>query len=127
MITKTKILFFISIVTVKLHCSKLAYRILRPFIRTPRLPISSYNEVDVHNYLNSLSEDPDYSCVREHTIINGHQYDLQIIVPVYKVEDYMDSILSQKTQYNFQVIVINDGSLDQSRDILRKYESNPQV
>lgn len=131
MITKTKILLFVSRCTVKLHCSKLAYRILRPFIRVPRLPISSYNKVDVHNYLNSLSEDPNHSCVRDQPVVNAHQYDLQIIVPVYKVEDYieecMDSILSQKTQYNFQVIVINDGSPDRSRDILRKYEPNPRV
>ena len=131
MITKAKILFFVSRYTVKLHCNKAAYRILRPFIRISCPLFSSHNKEDVHNYLNSLSVDPDCSCIRARPVVNAHKYDLQIIVPVYKVEDYieecMDSVILQKTQYHFQVIVINDGSPDKSRDLLRKYESNPHV
>ena len=34
----------------------------------------------------------------------------------------MDSIINQQTKYRFLVVVINDGSPDGSREILRKYE-----
>ena len=48
-----------------------------------------------------------------------------IIVPIYKVEDYLpeclDSILAQ-TYKNIVVIAVNDGSPDNSLSILRKYE-----
>ncbi|HAB67391.1 MAG TPA: hypothetical protein DCE23_08495 [Firmicutes bacterium] len=47
-----------------------------------------------------------------------------IIVPVYNVEKYigdcLDSILNQ-TYDNFEVIVVNDGSPDNSQDIIDKY------
>lgn len=53
--------------------------------------------------------------------------DLSIIVPVYNaeklLESCMDSIMNQKTKYHFEVIVINDGSTDNSLKILEKYSS----
>ena len=48
-----------------------------------------------------------------------------IIVPVYNVEAYLDKCLSSlvKQNYNdYEVIVVNDGSTDKSRDIMKKYE-----
>lgn len=58
-------------------------------------------------------------------------YDLKIIVPAYNVENYIDecllSILSQKTDYTFSIIVINDGSNDGTTEILKKYENNSSI
>lgn len=69
------------------------------------------------------------SCVCDNEITE--EYDLQIIVPVYKVEQYiedcMDSIVNQQTKYKFLVVVINDGSPDGSREKLRKYEELDNV
>lgn len=49
---------------------------------------------------------------------------VSIIVPIYNVEQYIsrcvDSILSQ-TYNNIEVILINDGSTDGSRDVIEKY------
>ena len=49
---------------------------------------------------------------------------ISIIVPVYKVEKYLsrciDSILSQ-TFKDFELILVNDGSPDNSGDICNKY------
>lgn len=42
--------------------------------------------------------------------------DLSIIIPVYKVEDYLDecicSVLRQATNYSYEVILVDDGSPD---------------
>lgn len=57
--------------------------------------------------------------------------DLSIIVPVYNyaelIENNILSILQQKTKYQYQLILVDDGSTDGSKDILRKYENYPNV
>ena len=69
------------------------------------------------------------SCMCDNEITE--EYDLQIIVPVYKVEQYiedcMESIVNQQTKYKFLVVVINDGSPDDSREKLRRYEGLDNV
>lgn len=56
--------------------------------------------------------------------VGGNMVKFSIIVPVYNVEKYigdcLDSILNQ-TYDNFEVIVVNDGSPDNSQDIIDKY------
>lgn len=50
---------------------------------------------------------------------------ISILVPVYNVQDYLerclDSILAQ-TYTEFEIICVNDGSTDGSRDILERYQ-----
>ena len=50
-----------------------------------------------------------------------------IIVPAYNVEKYIDqslrSLLSQKTDYTFKIIVVEDGSTDSTAEILKQYET----
>ena len=57
--------------------------------------------------------------------------DLSIIVPVYnyvdKIEKTINAVLSQKTKYSYQVILVDDGSTDGSADILRKFQGNMNV
>lgn len=54
---------------------------------------------------------------------------ISVIVPAYNVEKYikacLDSIINQ-TYSNFEIIVVNDGSTDQTEEILRSYQSNPK-
>lgn len=49
--------------------------------------------------------------------------DLSIIVPVYNSEKYLEkclnSLLNQTTKYNYEVICINDGSTDNSIEIIK--------
>ncbi|VKH92037.1 putative glycosyltransferase [Streptococcus pneumoniae] len=53
----------------------------------------------------------------------GHEL-ISIIVPIYNVENYLrqclDSIVAQ-TYQNFECLLINDGSPDNSADICREY------
>lgn len=57
--------------------------------------------------------------------------DLSIVVPVYNyaeiIEDTILAILNQKTSYQYEVILVDDGSTDGAREILKKFESNPKI
>ena len=57
--------------------------------------------------------------------------DLSIVVPVYNYADIIENtilaILDQKTSYQYEVILVDDGSTDGAREILKKFESNPKV
>jgi glycosyltransferase involved in cell wall biosynthesis len=50
---------------------------------------------------------------------------LSVIIPVYNVELYLteciESVLNQNTKYNYEIIIINDGSTDNSKLILDNY------
>ena len=49
---------------------------------------------------------------------------ISIIVPVYNTEKYLEQCLKSllnQTYKNIEIIVVNDGSTDQSLDILNKY------
>ena len=52
--------------------------------------------------------------------------DLSLIIPVYNAEKYLrrclDSLLNQNTKYQYELILINDGSKDSSGRILEEYE-----
>ena len=50
-----------------------------------------------------------------------------IIIPVYNVENYIDGCLKSvmnQTYKDYEVIVVNDGTKDNSMDIVRKYDVN---
>lgn len=78
-------------------------------------------------YLSGISPDRGMSCIRSNTVSINPEFDLLVIVPVYKVEKYLraclDSIVGQKTRFSFKVVAVNDGSPDASREILKEYES----
>lgn len=58
-------------------------------------------------------------------VIGEKKYDLTIIVPVYNVEGYieycLDSIFNQNTKYRYLVKAVDDGSTDNTAEILEKY------
>lgn len=51
---------------------------------------------------------------------------ISVIIPVYNVEKYicrcLDSVLRQ-TYCNFEIILVNDGSTDDSGNICKKYQN----
>ena len=53
---------------------------------------------------------------------------LSVIVPVYNLEKYiartLDSLLSIECSFDYEIIVINDGSTDQSEKIISKYQKD---
>lgn len=58
--------------------------------------------------------------------------DVSLIIPVYNSHNYLpkclDSVLNQKTKYKYEVICVDDGSTDNSLEILKVYkERYPQI
>lgn len=58
--------------------------------------------------------------------------DLSIVIPAYNVEEYIEdtvySVLNQKTQYKYEIIIINDGSTDNTLEIIKdKFEGNNNI
>ncbi len=58
-------------------------------------------------------------------------YDVSIIVPCYNVEAYIrdciTSILNQVTSFSYELILIDDGSTDHTREILMEYQNHEHV
>ena len=57
--------------------------------------------------------------------------DLSIIIPVYNaaalIERTLGSILSQTTKFSFEVICVDDGSSDNSIELIRTNSSNLKI
>ena len=52
---------------------------------------------------------------------------VSVIVPVYNVEKYLSRCLTSlvsQTLKDIEIIVVNDGSTDNSKDIILKYQKN---
>lgn len=87
---------------------------------------------DAVKLCNDVSPDEGGSCICNRKI-NGKSfvYDLEIIIPVYNVSKYVEecvgSVLGQVTRFTYHVTLIDDGSTDGSRELLRKYEADSRV
>lgn len=85
---------------------------------------------DARNIVNGIHPRLDSHPVYENKPIDDN-IDLSIVVPVYNyvdiIESNIDSILNQKTEYNYQLIIVDDGSTDGAADVLKKYADNPKV
>lgn len=83
------------------------------------------SEQDAESLLDRMHNDVHSSAICMHRV-EKEACDLQIIVPAYNVDSYIDhciqSVLSQKTKYSYELIIINDGSTDCTGKIIAKYE-----
>ncbi len=89
-----------------------------------RNPPQIEDETAAEEYLKAYSPDPGTSSLCKNRIYPP-EYDLTVVIPVYNVESYvaecLSSVLLQKTQYSFHVVVVNDGSTDGSDKILEQF------
>lgn len=94
---------------------KIVYAICKIFLRGQ----SKITTNEARIMLNSLSNKPDM----ETDVTNkGQTKDLSIIVPAYNAADTIreciESVIRQATKYYYELIIINDGSIDNTRDIV---------
>jgi glycosyltransferase involved in cell wall biosynthesis len=77
--------------------------------------------------LNMYKEVSFYKVKEEHPIIVEERPKLSVILPVYNSEKFLyktlDSILNQ-TYKNFELIIVNDGSADSSKDIINSFNDS---
>lgn len=116
----------------KLKLGQVSLDVLSPFARHwGRKPISLTAE-EVLSLLSAHSPDPQGSAFFPGTLPDPDpDIDLDIIVPVYNVEAYLrdciESILSQKTEYRFRAVFVDDGSTDHSGEILDSCPPDPRM
>lgn len=100
-----------------------------------KLPFQNARPVEPDQSLAILQQlwpDGGKSCYLPTPVPRKKQVDVSVIIPTYNNEAYLracvDSVLSQKTSFPFEVIVVNDGSTDGSQALLEaKYDDNPKV
>lgn len=82
------------------------------------------------NLITGCAAKPAGTCFAQNHLGNI-RCDLQIVVPAYNVEQYlescMESILSQKTKYTFHVVLVDDGAKDKTPELCDRYADNPKV
>ncbi|HFI0592393.1 TPA: glycosyltransferase family 2 protein [Streptococcus suis] len=80
----------------------------------------------IDGYLDNLWKREKISCISEHSLPKESEVQLSIIIPLYNSEKYInkcvDSFINQKTSYTYEVLLIDDGSKDRTREIALEYE-----
>lgn len=114
----------------RLRISRYLYPLLRPLAhQTVDYSADIVSQSD--NFLQRISPDLGQSALCHNLIEADPRYDLQIVIPAYKVEKYIaaciDSILGQATSYRYIIYIINDGSPDRTRKILEQYEGREEI
>lgn len=60
-----------------------------------------------------------------------NKYNLSLLVPVYNAEKYLkqclDSLIGQKTQYKYQIVIVDDGSTDGTGKVLETYKDHKNI
>lgn len=88
-------------------------------------------EIDYNKILEEYSPKPKEKTYYSKNKIISQEYDLQIIIPAYNVEKYIEecieSVLNQKTKYKILIVIINDGSTDKTLSIIKKYEKYQNI
>ena len=104
--------------------------IIKPLFKNCQFSFSEKDVKDAYDTLQKFHENTGKSCICETRKIS-QTFDLDIIVPCYNVENQVenciDSLITQKTKYNFRIILIDDGSTDKTGKIIDSYVYNPTI
>lgn len=91
--------------------------------------IKNYN--DAVEYLNKNNGNCKTICIRKKEDLKKWNYQLSIIIPAYNCEEYLEkcinSVLSQKLKYTYEIIVVNDGSTDDTTKVLAQYRNENNI
>lgn len=84
-------------------------------------------------FLESFSPNPNSSSIykRDGSFDSENKYDLSVIISTFNnaplIKKCLDSILNQKTNYSYEIIVVNDGSTDKTLEVLKAYNDIDNV
>ena len=75
--------------------------------------------------LEKYNPDTKSSCIQEYNM-NENQIKVSIIVPAYNASNYirecLNSLVKQETIYKYEIIVVNDGSTDDTASIVKSFK-----
>ena len=114
-----------------LDTGKFYYKYLEIKLKSNTASMTTKTEMSYEEAVQILSElhpkkeiDVTKPCVRE----KGVKCDVSIIVPVYNAEKHLktciESLINQKTKFIYEIICVNDGSNDNSLEILSEFAKN---
>lgn len=113
----------------KLHIGYFYYSFKKLFIKNCNK--KSPTSVNLLEYKKLSRENKGTSFALDNKNENKKVYDLDIIMPIYNGEKYLDeclkSIFQQESSYKFRLIVIDNGSTDKSQNIYNKYSSKATI
>lgn len=83
----------------------------------------TFSQEEAKRILEDYSMDEGCSCISQNSVVKKDiNYDLDIIIPAYNVESYiiscLNSVFSQKTNYKYRIIIIDDGSTDKTGELI---------
>ncbi|MDE7377869.1 MAG: glycosyltransferase [Paraprevotella sp.] len=114
----------------RLHADAVCYPLLARFAHG-RIATTEQEVQTAYERLAALSPDKGRSCLHSNRLTRPTEFDLQIIIPVYNAENFIDecigSVLSQQTHYSVLTVIINDGSTDTTRQRLNAYEGMSDI
>lgn len=108
------------------------FRLIKLKIKNHKAQMDERTAIEI---LNRTSPDPksdiDYSEIDYSMKPWDGNTSLSIIVPVYNhldvIEKCIDSLIQQKTQYEYEVLLVDDGSTDGAQNLVEKYRIHPNV
>lgn len=111
------------------------YRWVKAFMLRILYPFSSYKiELSLDESMRILNDNrpkPDTTSIHKNVVDINYDSDLTVIIPAYNVADYIDecvqSVLSQETRYNFKVVLVDDGSTDETGRKIDLYKEDKRV
>ncbi len=89
------------------------------------------NPNDARTRLEAISPDAKQSSVCQPRAISPYRADLQVVIATYNNAPYLveaiESVRQQKSAYRVQLIVVDDGSTDQTPAILQSYQHDVDI
>lgn len=109
-------------------------KIIRKLIYILTIPKKTKQKIEmsqdeVKKFLYNITPIPNGKIETNNKIVP--QIDLSIIVAAYNVEQYIDqcikSLLQQETKYQYEIIIVNDGSTDETLQKIMKYSYDNRI